>query len=168
MGVIIRRAKIEDTENIVDVGIKTWETTYGQFFKPEVFERRRNNRDKNLDWWSGHLNDEDHNAYVAVVDGKIVGFLDFFKESRSVKNCAEVGSIYILKEYQGLGLGRKLMNKAFELCKTYKIDRFMLNVLNGSRAFNFYKQMGGALIGSANITVGGEEFKENVIEFKVK
>ena len=86
----IRKAESEDAEKIVDVNFNSWETTYGGIFKQDVFEKRKLNKDKNIAWWKQHLAGE-HNVYVAVVNNKVVGYMDFFDESRTHPGYAEIG-----------------------------------------------------------------------------
>ena len=55
--------------------------------------------------------------------------------------CGEVFAIYILKEAQGLGIGRKLMDAAFEKLSEY--DTIVIWVLKGNdHAFGFYEHYG--------------------------
>lgn len=162
----IRKAVETDADAILDVNLDCWETTYGQFFKKEVFENRRATRDKKVAWWKQHLAGE-HNAYVAVVGGKIVGYMDYFDESRTHPGYAEIGSIYILKDYQKMGIGTKFFEIAFTLAKSQKKIKMMLNVLDKNSAVEFYKKMGGKVIGDVEIEKAGEKFKEDVIEYKI-
>ena len=162
----IRKATIEDAESITDIAINVWKTTYEKFFKPEVFVRREERRHDSENWWRGHLNDN-HDVYVACEGDKVVAFMDFYKQCRTNPKFAEVGSIYILKEYQKLGIGKKLFDKAFQLSKKYGQNKMMLNVLDGNSALGFYEKMGGKVVDTVDIKVGGDDFKENVVEFEI-
>lgn len=162
----IRKAVVADAENIVDITIKTWETTYGNIFKKEVFDTKRARRANSLNWWTGHLS-TDHDTYVAVVDNEVVGFMNYYKDSRTHEGYAEISAIYILKEYQKLGIGRKFFEIAFDLTKKCGKNKLMLNVLDDNSATEFYKKMGGKKIGSFGIEMGGDKFQEDVMSFKV-
>ena len=66
------------------------------------------------------VKERDNQTRIIVVNvhDKIVGF-SCYVESRDedLKDTGEIMAIYILKEYQGLGIGKKLMKKCYEeLC----------------------------------------------------
>ena len=78
------------------------------------------------------------NTIVAEMDGKIVGFSCYGKNEAG-KN--EVFALYLLKEAQGLGIGRKLLDTAIE--KLDSAAPVSLWVLKGnSRAIGFYEHYG--------------------------
>lgn len=165
MRVIIRKAKIGDEAQIVDININVYESTYKNFFDQSTFEKKRLNRDKNIAWWREHINEKDCCAFVAEVNGKLVGYIDIFQVSRNeqFKDYGEVGSIYILDEYHKQGIGRKLFEKAFENINN---KRFMLNVLKGNPAINFYEKMGGKIIDEIDFVKNEKVFKLYVVIFE--
>jgi ribosomal protein S18 acetylase RimI-like enzyme len=164
MKVIIRKAKIGDEKQVVDVNIKVWESTYKDFFDESVFERKRQNRAKSEEWWKEHLKGECY-AFVAETQGKVVGYIDIFQATRNEKfaDCGEVGSIYILDEFHRQGIGRKLFEKAFECIKK---EKFMLNVLKGNPALFFYEKLGGKIVDEIEFEKSGKIFKEYVLLFE--
>ncbi len=162
----IRKAEVNDAEKVVDVNFNSWETTYGGIFKQDVFERRKLNKDKNIAWWKQHLAGE-HDVYVALVDGKLVGYMDFYRESRTHEGYAEIASIYILKDYQKMGIGRRFFEIAIELTKQANKTKFMLNVLDRNSSLGFYKKMGGKIFETLEIEKSGDKFIEDVMSFEV-
>ena len=140
MKIEIRKAEVNDAENIVDINLTSWQTTYGGIFKKEFFEKRKSTRDKKLDWWKQHL-EQEHDVYVAIVDGKLVGYMDFYKDSQTNEGYAEISSVYILKEYQKMGIGRRFFKIAIDLTKKANKTKFMLNVLDRNSALEFYKKI---------------------------
>ena len=162
----IRKAEVNDAEKVVDVNFNSWETTYGGIFKQDVFERRKLNKDKNIAWWKQHLAGE-HDVYVALVAGKLVGYMDFYRESRTHEGYAEIASIYILKDYQKMGIGRRFFEIAIELTKQANKTKFMLNVLDRNSSLGFYKKMGGKIFETLEIEKSGDKFIEDVMSFDV-
>ena len=52
---------------------------------------------------------------VAKVDGRVVGYIAWSNSCRShfsVDGAAEVGNLYVLREFQGRGVGRALLESA--------------------------------------------------------
>lgn len=82
------------------------------------------------------------NIIVAELDGKIVGFSGYGPcRNPGYDGFGEVFAIYILKEAQGLGIGRMLMDAAME--KLNDFDSIIIWVLKGNdRAFGFYEHYG--------------------------
>ena len=81
-----------------------------------------------------------------VVDGPggLVGFACFAPEARAFtgrQNTAEVAALYLLRQGQGCGLGRRLMEAVLGLLPPYR--DVVLYVLDGNRqAIAFYEHMG--------------------------
>lgn len=82
------------------------------------------------------------NIVVAVLDGRIVGFAGYGPcRDPASEGLGEVFAIYILKEAQGLGIGRKLMDAALEKLSDYR--DVVIWVLKGNdHAFGFYRHYG--------------------------
>lgn len=92
---------------------------------------------------------------VAELDGKIVGFTGCGPyRAPGHDGWGEVYSIYILREAQGMGIGRRLMDAAME--KLRHFDTIAVWVLKGNdRAFGFYEHYGFEFDGTqAPITIG--------------
>ena len=95
------------------------------------------------------------NILVAELDGRIVGFTGFGTcRNPGCESWGEVFSIYLLKEAQGMGIGRKLMDSAMEQLKDF--DTVVIWVLKGNdHAFGFYRHYGFEFDGTeAPILIG--------------
>ena len=81
-------------------------------------------------------------------DDRVAGFACYLRRARpfiSVPDSGEVTALYVLKEYQGLGLGRLLMERCLACLPR---PRAALMVLKGNdRAIGFYGHMGFRLTG---------------------
>lgn len=78
------------------------------------------------------------NTLVLELDGKIVGFSGY---SKNDFDTGEVIAIYLLKEVQGLGLGRTLMDAT--IAKLADCSSIVLWVLKGNdHAIGFYQHYG--------------------------
>ncbi|MFK0522173.1 GNAT family N-acetyltransferase [Paenibacillus illinoisensis] len=59
--------------------------------------------------------------------GEIIGFADCWKrETNTVSKSSDLTSIYILKEYQGIGLGKELLKSIFFDPIYWGIRRYLL------------------------------------------
>ncbi|MFI3210678.1 MAG: GNAT family N-acetyltransferase [Peptostreptococcaceae bacterium] len=87
-----------------------WENTYKNIY-PQ----------KKLDEYNINLNEikfktfikNTQKLYVVLNDKKIIGYISFDEILRTFENYThDIGLLYLLKEYQGIGLGKKLFNFA--------------------------------------------------------
>lgn len=96
------------------------------------------------------------NLWVAKDGERVVGFVGCgaAREGGGDAACGEVYAIYVLREYQGRGVGWALMQTAMAQLRGY--DRVMLWVLRGNeRAIRFYERYGFVLDGEEKDVVIG-------------
>ncbi|MDR0499425.1 MAG: GNAT family N-acetyltransferase [Holophagales bacterium] len=79
---------------------------------------------------------------LAISSGEILGFYPKWDNLPAKTGC--VNNLYLRKEYQGVGLGEKLMNMSMEWFKSFPdIDIVFVYISNGNdSALNFYKNYG--------------------------
>jgi ribosomal protein S18 acetylase RimI-like enzyme len=133
---IIRKAAVEDAEGKGYVHYQSWIETYTGLFPDEVMARL--SLEKNIQL----AKDYPENTYVAIVDNKIIGF-SCYLESRDddLEDTGEIVAIYILKEYQGLGIGKQLMEVCYkELSKYSKLSLWVLGC--NKKSIGFYERQG--------------------------
>ena len=81
---------------------------------------------------------------VAELDGKIVGFGCWDPKG-------EIPALYVLRDAQGYGIGRKLLGAM--LTRLSNLEQVRLEVLEGNdRAIGFYKHMGFRMDGTSYLT----------------
>lgn len=122
----------EDMDGKGYVHWKSWQETYAGLIEPQYIARQTLEKCQNI----AHRWPE--NTLVAELDGKIVGFSCY---GRNDAGFGEIFAIYLLKEAQGLGLGRHLMDAAVQ-----RLDNdipVVLWVLKGNdHAIGFYEHYG--------------------------
>ena len=85
----------------------------------------------------------DLHTLVAKVDGRIVGFIswsDRCREHFTVDGAAEVGNLYVLRELQGRGIGRALLEAA--LSQIEGQDVVLSAFSSNAAALDFYEHIG--------------------------
>ncbi len=82
-------------------------------------------------------NSDKTHTWVLKDEEKIIGFCKALK----LDNYGEIDAMYVLPEFKGKGLGKKLMQKAFEWLGTELKIRLVVVKYN-SRAIEFYKKKG--------------------------
>ena len=80
---------------------------------------------------------------VAKVDVRVVGYIAWSNRCRShfsVDGAAEVGNLYVLREFQGRGVGRALLEAAVE--RLVERDVVLSAFSSNAAALGFYEHMG--------------------------
>ncbi|MBQ7801809.1 MAG: GNAT family N-acetyltransferase [Oscillospiraceae bacterium] len=137
---------------------KCWAATYRGIFPDEAIDafdfRWHTDRDEM------RLAKSDF-FYHLVMDGQsCVGYLSYgvFHEGFRLQ------SLYLLPDYQGRGLGKRLMGIAFDACKEMGFDKLRWDCSpHNTKAMGFYAHMGGRVIG---IDVGHENRQEDGCTFE--
>lgn len=86
-------------------------------------------------------------CYLAEEDNKIVGFILFNLEKRDhfwrVKAVGYVDLVFVVKDYRKKGIGKLLLNKAYQIFKEKKIDYVKLSCqLGNMSAHKVWKHLG--------------------------
>ncbi len=137
----IRKAVVEDAEQIVGIFKQSWLDTYPNeelgISREDIEEK---NQTKSVDRQREYIqNDADSElgTWVAQIDGEVVGVVIF----HDLGECAEFNAIYILPEYLGKGIGSKLMRLVLSKIPANKPVKTNCASYN-QRALSFYQKFG--------------------------
>ncbi len=162
MNITIRPAKTEDAFAMAKVNIESWLTTYRGQVADEILDNMK--FEDYLAKWERSLSkiDDEYNfCFVAENEsGEVVGYSRCGK-SRHEKFPfdAELYAIYLLKEYQGQGIGKKLFLESIDEFKKRNISSFLLFVLStntGSR--KFYESFNPDFTANETITIDNGQY----------
>jgi GNAT superfamily N-acetyltransferase len=103
-----------------------------------------------------------HQFYVAVLDGKSVGFIGI-EPNYPEKGITKIHKIYILPNQQGLGIGKKLIEYVKELSIQSEMKGLLLNVNRFNKAVDFYKAIGFNIVFEENIDIGNGYLMEDFV-----
>lgn len=141
---MIRKANIFDSFEIDEVHVESYKETYKKFITLEVLNNMKSKRTQRI---KDMIEEIKHsNPYlVAIEDNNIVGVIKYGKSNDSVHpGSVEIDAMYLLKEYQGKGIGTELFNECIkEVSNEY--DDLVVRCLDKEKANDFYKKMGGVL-----------------------
>ncbi|WP_453993725.1 N-acetyltransferase family protein [Bacillus nitroreducens] len=157
----IRKAIRSDAPGIAKVHVDSWRTTYSGIV-PDSYLQQLSYEPRVKMWEKGIPTG---NIFVAENnEGEIVGFSCGGKErSGDYKNYdGELYAIYILKEYQGQGLGRKLVIPVVQQLLDKEIHSMLVLVLEENKACHFYEALGAKKLDSIEVEIGGLKLKEAV------
>lgn len=157
----LRKAVTADAKGIAKVHVDSWRTTYKNMI-PDSFLEQLSYKEREQMWISaipgGHV-------YVAETGaGKIVGFACGGKErsGKFVGYDGELYAVYLLAEYQGKGIGKKLADAVKQHLQGMGLTSMIVLVLEGNGACRFYEAIGGKQIGRMEDKIGGKTVYELV------
>ena len=114
-----------------------------------------------------HLHNNSANVFIGIINDKIVGFISIFHFPHpKIKNMKKVHRLVILPDYQGIGIGIKLLN---EIANIYKKENYRFGIttsspslLNTLKKSNYWKctrfnrvtnQSTSSTVGKMNVSI---------------
>ena len=142
----IRIASYEDCRSLALLKRIVWETTYRGIYPDEKIDKY--DVDLNENKFKNMIKEQSQRLFVVLSDSKIIGYISCGKIMRAFdKHTHDIGLLYLLKEYQGKGIGRQMFEFAKKELKNQGITEFIVSCNKYNiPAQQFYKKMGGQII----------------------
>ncbi|MDQ1147652.1 L-amino acid N-acyltransferase YncA [Bacillus sp. SORGH_AS 510] len=155
----IRKAVLSDAKGIARVHVDSWRTTYANIMTEDYLNQL--SYEKREEMWNIII--PNGGVYVAENnEGTIVGFSSGGKERLGEYPgfSGELYAIYILKEYQGKGLGKALVKPIVKELQDQQIDSMVVCVLEENNSRLFYEALCGKKIDTIEVEIGGKRLNE--------
>lgn len=164
----IEKSKKEDCKAIVKFITKTWNETYKGIVNDEFLDSLSKTEEKRYENAINNFDEENNMQYIVKENNKIIAFLKLSKpKNEDGKEYVELQSLYVLKEYQNNGIGKILMQTAFEEAKKIGYKKMLIGCLEKNKSNDFYKKMGGTFIKKREFNLPNQTLYENVYEYKL-
>lgn len=186
--IIIRPARVADAMAMAHVMVDTYLTAHRGQMPEAAWEKRQAEwtYDESARSWRGSLQgmadgeDLHECIYVAEVEDvdraypqlagkldaalKVVGLVTAHPATEELlPNAAEIGAIYVVESYHGLGIGRKLMQAAASHMQALGYGALLVGALAANApARSFYEVMGGVPVGERSFDEEGYQLPEVV------
>lgn len=165
MNYTIEKLNRDNALEYAKVNALAWKESYPGIINDDFLEfiNREEEINKLAERLKNSLNDSYKDAYLLKVNNKCVGILNL-RESKydEYTDCGELGAIYLLNEAKGQGYGKILVQKAISELKKKGFKKMINGCFEGNPSNEFYKHMGGKLVGSTLIKIpNGQELIEN-------
>jgi ribosomal protein S18 acetylase RimI-like enzyme len=157
---IIREAKTNDSNGIARVIVDTWRSTYSGIMSQEFLDNMSYKKAKGI--FDEAIKRRDRILLVVENSlGEIVGIAEGGKEREGYKNYqGEIYAIYILKEYQKKGLGKKIIHRMIKEFIHEDISSMIIWVLEDNSSRKFYEKLGGISKEVKYSKIGQKRLKE--------
>lgn len=147
---IIRGAIPEDAVAVSQINIQAWQEFYQGILVEEDIKSLSLD-EMTRDRQHSYTNIKKGCAYlVALMEGKIVGFCEggAYKNEEHPRINGKIYTLYVLKAYQNLGVGKQLFQKTLDILKREGIARIIVSVFEKNyKAQAFYEHIGGTCMG---------------------
>ncbi|TFD99477.1 GNAT family N-acetyltransferase [Jeotgalibacillus salarius] len=162
----IRKAEIDDAKGIARVHVDSWRTTYKGIIPDKVLSGLSYGQRTEL--WQRNILRDGNYVFVAENEQKeIVGFADCGRrDTNKIKDSGDLTSIYLLEDYQGVGIGKQLMKRLFKQFEKLGYNRVFVEVLKDNKTQFFYEHYGAILIKAEVIKMAGAELELFIYEWE--
>ena len=138
---VLREAAIADLRPLAELHVRTFnETHVGPFGSGPTYSTRESQ-------WRAKLSDSDATHFVLVVETaakQLVGFIWCHPTNDDPKWAARLNKIYLLREYQRRGLGKRMVGAAVHRLLDHGLTSMALfTEADNEPACNFCEQLGG-------------------------
>lgn len=153
-GIRLRPPTTSDARALSEVFARSWREAYTALLPPQHLAAMIQRRDPA--WWK-RATAVRRNIMIIEVGGVVAGYGSFGRARGGQRALGEITELYLLPNYQGVGLGEIL----FEACRA-KLDAqgfrglVVWALADNGRALDFYARRGGKAFGRASELIGGK------------
>lgn len=158
----IRAARSQDSPAIAKVHVESWRTTYAGIV-PQIYLDQLS-VEQRAEYWHGVIANTDRQSVIYVAEDdqeQIIGFAIGGPEREGDPTySAEIYAIYVFKNAQRGGIGRRLAAAVCEDLKQRGHRSLLIWVLADNPSRGFYEALGGQFVREKEIEIGGAILRE--------
>lgn len=155
----IHQAHESEAAEVADVHLASWQAAYRGIIPHKPLEQMIAKRGSA--WWQKAISGGSH---VIVIDfnGLVVGYATIgINRARTLPYDGEIYELYLLPEYQGVGLGRKLFENAQRVLSHYGMKNNVAWVLEENEcACGFYNHLNGRMVSRSSEMFGDKSLEK--------
>ena len=135
MGIILKKMETEEIKGKAYVHWKSWHEAYTGIVSQEYLDKLTLEKCEKMAFsWPD-------NIIVAKENGNVIGFVCYGDRGEEAPDVGEIFALYVLADYYGKGVGRKLMDVGLEQIKHFSQVRLWV-LKENRRAIRFYEKCG--------------------------
>ena len=144
MKIKIKKPKLSDAKKLIELHNSVWKTTYSYRLSKSELDKHKN-KNSDIKEWEYFIKDKI--LYIAKDEEKNVGFVMGSEPNPYVKKLdptsdSKLSSLFILKEYQGYGLGGMLTKKLLKSFSKKGFKQVGIWAFKNDISQKFYKKAG--------------------------
>jgi GNAT superfamily N-acetyltransferase len=157
----IREAALDDAPRLARVRVDSWRSTYRGMIPDAYLDGMSYPRAESI--WTQTLQADGRQGHtlVAVEQRRVIGFAIGGPDRDSRPGyTGEIYALYLLKEYQGRGIGSQLVYRMADWLSGNNMFSMMIWVLEQNPARKFYEALGGQVVDSKGLIILDAQLKE--------
>jgi ribosomal protein S18 acetylase RimI-like enzyme len=160
MTVAVHRAIDLDAAAIAHIHVDTWRTAYRGIMTEEFLSSLSYTRRQHM--WEDILKDSQNTTrvFIAEENGHPLGFAACGPAREEKEFNGELYAIYVTQISQRRGIGRMLARSVVRDLVTRGFDSMLVWVLADNPSRGFYEALGGELVRTREVEVGGQKLEE--------
>lgn len=164
---LIRKAKPEDAYWIAFVNTHTWYETYKWLIPEKILKARVDSINERAEKTREFIETGKNYLVIESLETKEIIWMLIYWPSRNgaYPNSGEIIAIYVLPQYQKIGLGKKLFLAWISELINLWYSNMIINVLRWNNTINFYKKYGWEVVWERFDTFGKITLHEDIIYF---
>ncbi len=152
MGIVVRPWEKSDLASVRRITWESWMSTYLSFI-PETDLKSYFDIYYTEESLLGMFDDPSMVGFIAEMEGQVAGYVRLFFNRGEHR--LYVSSLYFLPEFEGRGMGRRLLEAAAGDATEKGLDELWIGVMvKNKRALEFYKRMGFQFVLEEPFTMG--------------
>lgn len=160
--IVIREATVADAAAIARVHVRSWRETYRGIVPEEYLADL--SRERRMEMWTQVIGNPERGQVVYVAEDPDAGIVGFANGGPDWQDDpiyrGELRAIYILADYHGRGLGRRLTGAVVGWLRARGYLSLLIWVLADNPARGFYEALGGSEVRRTTIEIGGKSVEE--------
>ena len=160
MDAFVRPATLQDVAGIARVHVDAWRETYQGILPAEFLQNL--SYESREEQWRRALSDPSSRTRLYVMQensGAIGGFVAVGPERGELEDYdGELYAIYLLRQYQGMGYGRRLFEEGVSALREEGFRSMVLWVLEDNASRGFYEHLGGSVVARKMLPVSGAPY----------
>ena len=158
MELLVRRAELADAPAIASVEVASWRSTYRGIVPDEQLQGM--SFAEHLSSWTRALSRRSSSTFVGTQRDTVCAFASGGRDrTGNAIYRGELYVIYLLKEVQRQGLGRKLLSAVADDLARNGIESMRVWALERNPFCRFYASLGGVPAGRRRIAIGGRSLE---------
>jgi len=167
MEIVIREAKPTDLNNLAVLKQQVWISTYATEGLVDVYSSYVLS-EFSVENIRTTLMDRNNLILIATINECVIGCAEILlspdNNLASVGPCLEISTLYILERFQGIGIGKKLLEACLTEIKKLNYDKAWLTVYHkNSKAIEFYTRHKFTHIGDTYFLLGEDKHKNYIM-----
>ena len=146
MDIIYKKADENDAYGIEYVSAYSWKETYSGLLPDNYLDDRIKNIPNKVEKMKQFLKNYTGDYIVAKDGNNVIGILAYRASyDDKYKEYGYLEALYVLKEYQGLGIGKELFRQAIIGLRKMGYNKMMLECMTGNHTLAFYQKYCGII-----------------------